>query len=83
MMLFFYIYYILKTCVYFIKVSQFSTTQFDTKFVNMVLKLTLNQGIDYIVLSKNVSNLLPELLADEAKIVITEKTDISILSSKI
>lgn len=49
----------------------------------MVSKLTQNHGIDYALLSKEVSNRLPELLADEAKIVITEDTDLSVLSSKI
>lgn len=54
---------------------------FDSKFVHMVKKLTQNHGIDYAILSKEVSNRLPELLADEAKIIITEDTDLSVLSS--
>jgi fatty acid synthase len=49
----------------------------------MVSKLTQNHGIDFAILTKNVSNRLPELLADEAKIVQTENTDISFLSRKI
>lgn len=49
----------------------------------MVAKLTKNHGVDYAVLSNNVSNRLPELLADEAKIIITENSDFSVLSSKI
>lgn len=48
----------------------------------MVSKLTQNLGIDYAVLSKNVSNRLPELLADGANIIITEDIDISVLTSK-
>lgn len=48
----------------------------------MVLKLTQNRGVDYVILCKNVPNRLPELLADGAKIINTENTDISILSSK-
>lgn len=66
-----------------IKVSPVSTTRCDSKFVQTVSKLTQNHGIDFVVLSKNVSNRLPELLADEAKIVVTENTDISVLSRKI
>lgn len=63
--------------------SPVSTTRFDSKFVQMVSKLTQNHGIDFAILAKNVSSRLPELLADEAKIVLTENTDISILSRKI
>jgi len=48
----------------------------------MVSKLTQNHGVDYVILSKNVPSRLPELLADGAKIIVTENTDISILSSK-
>lgn len=59
-----------------------STTRLDSKFVHAVLKLTENQGVDYVVLSKRVSNHLPQLLADDAKIIVTEKTDVSVLSSK-
>lgn len=62
--------------------SQVSSTRFDTKFVHMVSKLTKNHGVDYVILSKDVPNRLPELLADEAKIIMTENTDISILSSE-
>lgn len=68
---------------YFLKVSQVSTTQFDSKFVNMVLKSTMNHGVDYVVMSKKVYNRVSELLADEAKIIVTENTNISILPSKI
>lgn len=64
------------------KVSPVSATRFDSKFVNMVSKLTRNHGVDYVVLSKHVSNRLPELLADDAKIIITENTNVSVLSSK-
>lgn len=46
------------------------------------MKLTENYGIDYAVLSKNVSDLLPEVLADESKIIVTEDIEISVLSSK-
>lgn len=62
--------------------KQFSTTKFDSKFIHMVSMSTLNQGVDYAILSKYCSNRLPELLADNAKIIITENTDISVLSSK-
>lgn len=68
---------------YLIKISEVSTIEFNSKFVHMVYKLTQNHGVDYAVLSNNVSSHLSELLADEAKIIITENTDISILSSKI
>jgi len=64
------------------KVSQASTSKFDSKFIHMVSKLTLNEGVDFAVLSKHCSNRFPELLADGAKIIITENTDISVLSSK-
>lgn len=57
-------------------------TQFDSKFVSTALKLTGNHGFDYVVLSKNVPDLLPEVLASEPKVVVTENTDISVLSSK-
>jgi len=67
---------------YIFKVSQVSTTRFDSKFIHMVLSLTLNQGVDYVILPKYCSEHLPDLLADEAKIIITENTDISVLSSK-
>ncbi|XP_060865504.1 fatty acid synthase-like [Metopolophium dirhodum] len=63
------------------EVSQFSTTRFDSKFIHMVSMLTLNQGVDYAILSKYCSNRLPELLADNAKIIITENTDVSVLSN--
>lgn len=63
--------------------SPVSTTQFDSKFVNSISKLTQNHGVDYVILAKNISNNLPELLADEAKIIVTENTDISVLSSKL
>lgn len=49
----------------------------------MISKLTQNHGVDYAILSNNVSNRLPEILADEAKIVVIENADFSILSSKI
>lgn len=49
----------------------------------MALKLTQYHGVDYAILSKNIANQLPELLADEAKVIVTENTDISILSSNI
>lgn len=62
------------------KVSPESTTCFNSKFVHTVLKQTQNYGVDYAVLTKNVPNRLPELLADDANIVITENTDTSILS---
>jgi len=55
---------------------------FDSKFIHTVSKLTLNQGVDYAFLTKKCSNRLPELLADDAKIIITENTDVSVLSSK-
>ncbi|XP_022166567.1 fatty acid synthase-like, partial [Myzus persicae] len=63
------------------EVSQVSTTKFDSKFIHTVSKLTLNQGVDYAILSKYCSSRLPELLADEAKIIITENTDVSVLSN--
>lgn len=63
--------------------SPVSSTRFDSKFVQIVTKLTQYHGIDFSILSKNVSNRLPEILADEAKIIVTENTNISVLSSKI
>ncbi|XP_060836830.1 fatty acid synthase-like isoform X2 [Rhopalosiphum padi] len=63
------------------EVSQVSTTRFDSKFIHMVSSLTLNQGVDYVILPKYCSEHLPDLLADEAKIIITENTDISVLSN--
>lgn len=63
--------------------SQVSTTRFDSKFIHSVSTLTLNQGVDYVVLSKDCSNRLPELLAVESKIIITENTNVSALSSKL
>ncbi|XP_026810325.1 fatty acid synthase-like [Rhopalosiphum maidis] len=63
------------------EVSQVSTTRFDSKFIHMVSALTLNQGVDYVILPKYCSEHLPDLLADEAKIIITENTDISVLSN--
>eukprot|EP00102_Acyrthosiphon_pisum_P027204 XP_016664414.1 PREDICTED: fatty acid synthase [Acyrthosiphon pisum] len=63
------------------EVSQFSTTRFDAKFIHTVLKLTLNKGVDYAILSKYCSNRLPELLADNAKIINTENTDVSVLTN--
>lgn len=65
------------------KVSPVSTTKFDSKFINMVSKLTQNYGVDYVILSKDVSNRLPEIIADGANIVMTENTDLSVLSSKL
>lgn len=65
------------------KVSQVSTTRFDSKFIHTLSTLTLNQGVDFVVLSKDCSNRLPELLADESKIIITESTNVSALSSKL
>lgn len=62
------------------KVSPVSTTCFNSKFVHTVLNLTQNYGVDYVVLSKNVPNCLPHLLADDANIVITENADTSSLS---
>ncbi|VVC37697.1 Acyl transferase/acyl hydrolase/lysophospholipase,Acyl transferase,GroES- [Cinara cedri] len=62
-------------------VSQVSTTRFDSKFVNIVSKLTRSHGIDYAVLFKNIPKDLSEILADEAKIVVTENTDSSFLTS--
>ncbi|XP_050064418.1 fatty acid synthase-like [Aphis gossypii] len=63
------------------EVSQVSTTRFDSKFIHSVSTLTLNQGVDYVVLSKDCSNRLPELLAVESKIIITENTNVSALSN--
>lgn len=63
--------------------SPISTTLFDTKFVHSVSKLTQNHGVDYVILAKNIPYLLPEILANEAKIIVTENTDISVLSSKL
>lgn len=63
--------------------SPVSTTSFDSKFIHTVSTSTLNQGVDYVVLSKDCSNRLPELLADESKIIITENTNVSALSSKL
>ncbi|XP_050427979.1 fatty acid synthase-like [Adelges cooleyi] len=62
-------------------VSQLSGTRFDTKFVNMLLSSTKNHGIDYVVLSKDVSTRLPELLAADNKVILTENVDISALTN--
>lgn len=62
--------------------SEVSTTRLDLKFVHTVSKLTKNHGIDCVIAFKNIPKRLPELLANEAKIIVAENTDISVLSSK-
>ncbi|VVC42234.1 Acyl transferase/acyl hydrolase/lysophospholipase,Ketoacyl-synthetase, C- [Cinara cedri] len=65
------------------EIIPFSTTMLDSKFINIVSKTTQTRGIDYIILSKNVPNRLPEIFANEAKVVVTENIDISILPNSL
>ncbi|XP_050531344.1 fatty acid synthase-like [Daktulosphaira vitifoliae] len=61
-------------------ISQLSTTKIDTKFVNMVLHSTSNHGVDYVVASNNISERLPELLAENSTVIVIEDIDMSALS---